>query len=116
MADRDPLETVTHARLRAGQGDVRGARRILERVLERRPGDEAARALLGDLDGRRHVEPTVRAEPVEPPPVAARAGDLADRFRAALDRAPEDRAARLRRWLQRIESGRALDRGAGGER
>ena len=107
---RDPLETVTHARLRAGQGDVRGARRILTRVLSRHPGDRAAQELLGELDGRRHVERSARAEPVE-----ARATDLADRFRAALGGATEERAARLRRWLHRIETGRALDRSAGEE-
>jgi hypothetical protein len=45
------LETVTHARLRAEQGDAAGAVRILRAVLARRPGDAEARELLASLPG-----------------------------------------------------------------
>lgn len=43
------LATLTHARLRAEQGDARGARSILQDLLERDPADERARELLGSL-------------------------------------------------------------------
>lgn len=48
------LATVTHARLRAAQGDVPGALRVLETILARRPQDAPARELAGRLgrDGR----------------------------------------------------------------
>jgi len=66
-ARRDaPFDTLTHARLRARQGDLPGARRVLRQLLERDPADPAAHALLRDLDP------------------------------------PRARAARLRRWLERI--------------
>jgi hypothetical protein len=43
------LATLTHARLRAEQGDASGARSILQELLERDPADERARELLGSL-------------------------------------------------------------------
>ena len=45
--------TLTHARLRAAQGDVGGARAILERLLATEPGNAQARRMLGELVGRR---------------------------------------------------------------
>jgi hypothetical protein len=48
----DALATLTHARLRAEQGDVRGARRLLRAIVARRPDDERARELLARLGDR----------------------------------------------------------------
>lgn len=50
-AGPDPLGTVTHARIRAEQGDLAGARRILEARLQADPADEAALVLLRSLAG-----------------------------------------------------------------
>jgi hypothetical protein len=44
-----PLATLTHARLRVLQGDLRAARRILTELLARAPGDAGARDLLERL-------------------------------------------------------------------
>jgi len=102
--------TLTHARLRAAQGDVSGARRIAQRILSRDPGDSGARRLLDGLDGQAEVP---AASDDDEPPVAERVlGDPhaeRERFRRALG-GPKDasarRAARVRlaRWLSRIES------------
>ena len=43
--------TLTHARLRAGQGDLRGAREILEELLGHKSHQRAARRLLEQLEG-----------------------------------------------------------------
>ena len=77
------LETVTHARLRAQQGDEEGAVRILQAVLARRPGDPEAATLLASLTGctLTHEEPE---DPPLQPPAAARADDLARSFRRRL--------------------------------
>jgi hypothetical protein len=48
----DALATLTHARLRAEQGDRRGARALLRAIVSRRPDDEQACELLGSLAGR----------------------------------------------------------------
>jgi predicted regulator of Ras-like GTPase activity (Roadblock/LC7/MglB family) len=77
-----PLATVTHARLRAGQGDFAGARRILEEVLAGRPDDAEALRLL---------------ESLAPPASGAHAAAAAPRRPAAPDPSP---AAVLRRWLE----------------
>lgn len=45
----DPMLTLTHARLRAGQGDLSGARRVLRGMLAARPGHAQARRLLAEL-------------------------------------------------------------------
>ena len=100
------MDTLSHARLRAAQGDASGARAILERLLAREPGNRSARRLLDELAGRgdrRSGEPP-------PAPVArprpAGAEELAARFRQALGRKrPEKGRARIRRleaWLVRI--------------
>jgi hypothetical protein len=99
--------TMTHARIRVGQGDVRGARRVLRKILERSPEDPEARAMLDELDGRLESdsrpdqdEPLAAVEPID----AAR---LAERFRSALGtqgplRGVPGRVRRLETWLSRI--------------
>ena len=110
---KEPAElppTVTHARLRATQGDRSGARRLLRALLLRRPRDGEARALLRALEDR----PDRRSEAVNPPdlapPQSVSAGDLAARFRAELsaDRGEQRRfrIARLERWLARLQAAR----------
>lgn len=102
----DALSTLTHARLRAAQGDVRGARRVLDRILAEHPGDAAARRLRAELDSRSDRARVAAAEPPLPPPQAASAERLAARFREALvaprDARRRDRVARLERWLRRV--------------
>ena len=46
------LPTLTHARIRAMQGDVDGARAIVREILSARPGDDAALALLEEIESR----------------------------------------------------------------
>ena len=99
--------TLTHAKLRAAQGDVRGAVRILHVILEVQPGHHEARAFLAEIENRLAVTHT------EPPEVAAEAvmpatvGDLTRRFRNALDaRGPSDRVRRLSLWLERTQRNR----------
>jgi hypothetical protein len=101
---------VTHARLRAAQGDLAGARRVLRSILASDSGNDEARRLLGELDRlaeRDHAEPEAAAPA---PPVPGSTASLAGRFRAALGRRVAGRegsraraAARLRRLLARIE-------------
>jgi uncharacterized protein HemY len=45
------IATVTHARVRASQGDVQGALRVLHGVLAVSPGDEEALRLRDELTG-----------------------------------------------------------------
>jgi len=99
--------TLTHARLRATQGDVKGAARILRVILEVQPGHDQARALLAEIEGRAaiaHHEATEgAAEAVTP----ATTGDLTRRFRDALGgRAPSARVRRLTSWLTRTQQNR----------
>jgi hypothetical protein len=49
--DGDKLNTVTHARLRAGQGDHAQACRILKQILKRHPGHLEATKLLKEYSG-----------------------------------------------------------------
>jgi hypothetical protein len=49
--------TLTHARLRASQGDVAGALRIVRVILSVQPGHREARALLAKLESRALVSP-----------------------------------------------------------
>lgn len=113
----DALATVTHARLRAAQGDVAGARRVLETVLARRPDDAEARALLARLSGLQQSQREEPApEPLEPP-VPGDPAALAATFRSALNAAASGgasrrKADRLRRLLARI----AANRGGPGAR
>jgi hypothetical protein len=114
----DVLATVTHARLRAQQGDVRGARRMLEAILSRRPEDPAAIALIRELSEAVHVETREPVEPDEPAPQPARTETLADRFRDALAPKQDRRraVARLRAILERIDRVRATGGDGGGDR
>lgn len=105
--------TLTHARIRAKQGDLAGARRVLRGILERSPEDLEARSLLDELAGR--AGRPARTERVEPLslPEAAEAHALADRFRRSLGSpAPlvdvSGRVRRLEAWLTRIR-GRDLE-------
>jgi hypothetical protein len=108
--DLAALDTLTHARLRARHGDVRGARRILERILAGSPDDAEVRELLASLDARADAAP---AEPPEEPAGVKEPGDprrLAAEFRAALGGAGRpatrtERIARLERWLARVRRG-----------
>lgn len=106
--------TLTHARIRAGQGDLSGARRVLRSILERSPDHAAARALLEELDGKAEREAVQeRAEPLSEPE-AADARRLARRFRRSLGRREQipdvpGRVRRLEAWLTRIR-GRDLER------
>lgn len=102
-----PFATLTHAKLRAAQGDVVGAVRILRVILEVQPGHDEARRFLAEIENRlpvAHTEPhEVAAEAV----TAAKAADLTLRFRNALDtRRPSLRIRRLSSWLERIQSTR----------
>jgi hypothetical protein len=103
--------TLTHARLRAVQGDLRGARRILREILERDPRQEEARQLLGRLEGLPQGKRDSLSSESLPQPAAADAKALAGRFRGTLGppATPDHlrRIERLRRWLRRIERHRA---------
>ena len=103
--------TLTHARIRAVQGDVAGAARILRVILNVQPGHDEARALLDEIEHRlavKHTEPTEAAAlPVTP----AKAEDLTRRFREALDANPgRAEIRRLEAWMQRIERNRGARR------
>ena len=76
----DALATLTHARLRAAQGDYGEARDLLSRFLDRHPESRPARRLLRSLE----VAATTKAGPDRTPPDAAA------------------RVARLQAWLGRI--------------
>jgi hypothetical protein len=99
--------TLTHARLRAAQGDVQGARLIAERLLLADPSDAEARRLLEDLRGRSDVPATPAREPGAPAdPVRFDPRLEGPRFRRALGSSRDGKAtiARLERWLARIDA------------
>jgi hypothetical protein len=104
--------TITHARLRASQGDLATARRVLRAILASDPDHvEAARLLeaLGDGEGDAFPVETGGIEASREP---ATAEELAGRFRDAL--APGDvRSERLRRWVEAIRRNRGSRRHAG---
>ncbi len=102
MHGTSPLATTTHARLRAAQGDVATARRILKAVLAARPGDPEATALLATLDSTRgtlHEEP--RDEPLAPPR-PARGEDLSRRFKQELGGKPGETEGGFRERLEEL--------------
>ena len=103
----ESFATLTHARLRASQGDVGGAARILRVILEVQPTHREARELLDEITGRPSVP---HAEPAERPVaeiVPAVAGDLAGQFRDALSaNRRRVRIERLSVWLQRVQRNR----------
>lgn len=92
------LSTVTHARLRFAQGDVPGARRIVEAILAADPVHAEARTLLATLGDS---PATIFREPDEETPAPPEAGDpreLAAGFRRLLS----DGAARRARTVKRM--------------
>ena len=108
------FETLTHARLRAGQGDVSGAVRILRVVLRADPGHPEARRLMDELQGRATGASPEPEPPALPERAAATASELSGRFRAALDAGgPPDartRRERLETWLVRAVARRGVRR------
>lgn len=103
--------TLTHARLRATQGDVAGAMRILRVILAAQPAHVEAREFLDGLEGRVAITyrepPEVQVEAVRP----AKPADLKERFRDALGGSrPPTRAARLAHWLERVQRNRGEHR------
>ncbi len=101
-----PLATVTHARLRAAQGDVAAASALLEAILRRSPGHPEAEEMLAGLRNRKG---SVRSADVPEPLAPPEAGDarrLASTFRATLGVEAESVARRkiraLERWLTTI--------------
>lgn len=103
--------TLTHARVRAAQGDVPGAMRILRVILQVQPGHDEAQTLLDEIENRllvTHAEPKeAAAGPVTP----AKAEDLTRRFRAALDTNPaRGEIQRLRSWIERTQRNRGARR------
>jgi hypothetical protein len=106
----DPLNTLTHARLRAAQGDARGARAILRSILATDPRNAEASAFLAVLEGRPSSTPPEPGEPELDAPLGAGAADLKARFHAALGAPERTRArrtiARLNAWLEKIEGER----------
>jgi len=104
------VPTLTHARLRAEQGDVETARRLLEAILAERPDCSEARSLLDGLSGVSAAPCREAQDEVPPPPEPAGAEDLATRFRAVLEpgtRGVDGRVRwRLEELLKRIDEGR----------
>jgi hypothetical protein len=102
-----PLTTLTHARLRALQGDVGAARRILTAVLEQAPDDSEARTLLEELAGRGSGPRPAEAEQVpERPPERGDPAEMAARFKGVLGGGSDDPGRvvrRLERWLERVQ-------------
>ena len=99
--------TLTHARLRAAQGDVSGALRILRVILDVQPEHDEARGLLAELEGEKAV---AHFEPLEDPVDAvtsATSRDLKQRFKGALgagEASPTVR--RLADWLALLQRNR----------
>jgi hypothetical protein len=113
MRSSDPggaLATLTHARLRARQGDYAAAAALLRQILEHDPEHAEARELLRSIDGRGDTtgdEPAAEEAPAPPEP-----GDpdrLAGSFRRALApkaAPPRRRIRRLEGWLRKIRRDR----------
>lgn len=106
--------TLTHARLRAAQGDVPGALRILGALLEAEPQNREAALLVGELaDAEAVPEPTDERAAARPA-VPGRAADLAPQFRRALEGsgAPglDERRERLSAYLVKMVARRGARR------
>jgi hypothetical protein len=93
--------TITHARLRASQGDIERARGILRALLAERPHDAEALGLLERLECEAEAAelPPVEDRPDGPQP--ADAAGLRDRFRQLLGGAED---SRRREAIRRLES------------
>lgn len=102
-----PLTTVTHARLRAGQGDVVAARRILTAILDHSPEDDEARTLLAELAGRSSRPGAVEvAEVAERAPERGEPGEMAARVRRVMNGrqvGPERVVRQLEQWLETVQ-------------
>lgn len=109
-ASGDPTATLTHARLRIAQGDLRSARRVLRSIPEHSPHHREAQDLLRSIAGRADRAERPPADEAPEPRRAAGAAELAGRFKAALGRRPvsdaERKIERLRAWLARVQAGR----------
>ncbi len=110
-SDRRPagFSTLTHARIRAGQGDRSGARRIVRAILAREPWNHEARDFFDQLAGNDRPRPAAGTEPATDPPVEAKAEDLAARFRQVLEGGADPRIERLAVWLSRISDHQGED-------
>ena len=92
-ASRNPLTTVTHARIRIQQGDLGSARRILRAIVESHPRHPEAVALLDGLSRPGASAPAkAEATPASPEEIDASEPDT-----------PEIVVDRLSRWLDRIK-------------
>lgn len=99
------LATLTHARIRAEQGDLSGARKVLRDLLAADPSQEAALALLDEIDGRSDRSGGEDKAEAIPERLEADPANLSASFREALGaRPPErrERIARLRNWLETV--------------
>ena len=94
----EPL-TLTHARLRASQGDFRVAAAIAAKLLERDPGDAGARDLLVSVASRPDAASAPADEEALEAPQGAAPGELRARFRATFAGDPR---ARLRAWAEDV--------------
>jgi len=102
-----PLSTLTHARVRAMQGDVRTARSILVCILRQDPGHVEAKKLQERLSHRDQVPGAQGWEERLPPGEPGDPSTLAREFKRVLggtDFRPREKVAeRLRWWLDRIK-------------
>ena len=99
--------TLTHARLRAAQGDAALARRICRALLELRPGDERAAELLARLDRVADQAPARRSPGGPRATRGASAAELKRQFGRLVGsaRAADPRVARLERWARAVVAG-----------
>ena len=113
-ASRDPTATLTHARLRISQGDLKAARRVLRAIPEHSPDRREAGLLLKSIAGRAERKKLVVTEEIPAAPQAGSAVDLAGRFKAVLGRTPgnetERKIERLRSFLVKIVASRSSSR------
>ena len=70
---KDAWITRTHARLRLAQGDVKGAKLILESLLKTQPDDPEARRMLRELTPKQQIQHREESFDDLPPPVS---GDI----------------------------------------
>jgi hypothetical protein len=103
-----PLATLTHARLRVAQGDLRGARAILREILEREGEAPGAEELLQQLRGRRDRDRAPEGERSLPDAEPGDPEKLGEDFRRLFSASGSGRQAaieRLEEWLSRISGG-----------
>jgi hypothetical protein len=101
----EPLATLTHARLRIAQGDMRGARALLREILDRRGTDPEAEELLRRIAGRADSATASEREESLNPPEPGDPASLGGDFRLFFSDSGGGRRAaieRLEQWLNRI--------------